>query len=152
MEDEFKLKKPLTQSGIGKRYYPTTLVNTLEAAEELLYSTATQPRPQPMRRSRPWKPQPGAENLPAERILESVRLEDVAARYMQLRAHGKEMKGCCPLHEDKTPSFQINTDKQLFYCFGCHEGGNVINFIMKIEHIGFRDAIALLGERYSIRS
>jgi DNA primase len=70
---------------------------------------------------------------------------EIIGEYVDLRRSGKEYIGHCPFHADKTPSFTVSEAKQLFYCHGCHEGGDVIEFIQKIEGIGFLDACAKLG-------
>lgn len=58
--------------------------------------------------------------------------------------------GLCPFHHEKTPSFSVNRDKQLYYCFGCKQGGNVTNFIMKIENVSFAEAAELLAKRVNM--
>ncbi len=70
--------------------------------------------------------------------------------YMQLKRSGRNYFGLCPFHNEKSPSFSVSPDKQIFHCFGCGAGGNVISFIMKIEGINFIEAVQLLAERANI--
>lgn len=65
--------------------------------------------------------------------------------YVFLRKAGREYTGLCPFHEDKNPSFSVNEEKGVFYCFGCGESGDVIDFVMKHEALSFRDALVQLG-------
>ena len=67
------------------------------------------------------------------------------SRYTDLNRHGKQCLGLCPLHAEKTPSFTVNEEKGVFYCHGCHEGGDVIRFIEKVEGVDFKGALAHLG-------
>ena len=64
---------------------------------------------------------------------------------VSLRRRGKELIGLCPFHTEKHTSFSVNPDKGLFYCHGCHEGGDIIAFVMKAEGLSFKDAVAHLG-------
>ncbi len=70
---------------------------------------------------------------------------EVVGRYVDLRRSGKELTGLCPFHTEKTPSFTVNEEKGFFYCHGCHEGGDAIRFIEKIENVDFKGAIEILG-------
>ncbi len=72
---------------------------------------------------------------------------DIIAEYVRLKRSGKNYSGLCPFHNEKTPSFSVTPDKQLFHCFGCGAGGTVINFIMRIENLDFIEAIKLLAEK-----
>lgn len=78
-------------------------------------------------------------------IRQSSRLEEIASEYVRLRPTGKELTGLCPLHSERTPSFSINPDKQVFFCQGCQESGDVYDFVRKVKHVGFRDAVAILA-------
>src|SRR5699024_7897785 len=71
--------------------------------------------------------------------------------YVQLKKQGKNYFGLCPFHEEKTPSFSVAQDKQIFHCFGCKKGGNVITFIMEIENFAFQQALQFLSERGGIK-
>lgn len=76
---------------------------------------------------------------------------EVISSYVQLRKRGSTYWGLCPFHSEKTPSFSVSPSKQLYYCFGCHKGGNVVTFVQEIEKLQFADAIKLLAERAGIR-
>jgi hypothetical protein len=69
----------------------------------------------------------------------------IVGEYIQLRRAGKELTGLCPFHAEKTPSFAVNPDKEVFYCHGCHEGGDVVDFIRKLKGLSYREAFAELG-------
>jgi DNA primase len=69
---------------------------------------------------------------------------------VKLRKAGKDYMGLCPFHKEKTPSFTVSVEKQIFYCFGCREGGNAVNFIMKYENLTFVEALEHLGRQYGI--
>lgn len=70
---------------------------------------------------------------------------DVVGRYTELKRAGQEWRGLCPFHSEKTASFFVNEEKEVFYCHGCLEGGDVITFIEKAEGLGFKDAREHLG-------
>ena len=63
---------------------------------------------------------------------------------------GRNFWGLCPFHLEDTPSFSVSPDKQIYYCFGCHKGGNAINFLMEYEHLSFPEALEKLAERAGI--
>ncbi len=86
-------------------------------------------------------------------VRERNDLVEVVSGYVNLKKAGRLFKGLCPFHKEKTPSFVIDPAKQLYYCFGCGEGGNVYNFLMKIENIDFPESVQMLAERtnYSLR-
>ncbi|NMB46301.1 MAG: DNA primase [Firmicutes bacterium] len=92
---------------------------------------------------------PIPEQLIAE-IRERNDIVGVVSEYVQLRRTGKSWKGLCPFHSEKTPSFNVNQEEQFYYCFGCGAGGNVINFVMAMENLPFRDALGRLAERVGI--
>ncbi|MCH8054828.1 MAG: hypothetical protein IH857_01580 [Deltaproteobacteria bacterium] len=77
--------------------------------------------------------------------MSQLSIVDVAGQYTELKRTGQEWKGLCPFHSEKTPSFFVNEEKAVFYCYGCLEGGDVIAFIEKIEGLGFKDALTRLG-------
>jgi len=82
-----------------------------------------------------------------EKVRDSVRIEDVAAKYIpSLKKIGKNYLGLCPFHKEKTPSFTIAPDKQIFYCFGCNTGGNMFQFISKIDNIGFVESVKKIAD------
>ncbi|OBB32463.1 DNA primase [Mycolicibacterium peregrinum] len=81
-------------------------------------------------------------------IREKIRIEDVVGDYVQLRRAGADsMKGLCPFHDEKSPSFHVRPNHGHFHCFGCGEGGDVYAFIQKIEHVSFVEAVELLADR-----
>ena len=71
-------------------------------------------------------------------LLSRTDIVSVVSQYVSLKPRGGRMWGCCPFHGEKTPSFSVSADKQLFYCFGCHKGGSVIQFVMEMEKLPFR--------------
>lgn len=72
---------------------------------------------------------------------------DVVGSYVQLTRKGANLFGLCPFHSEKTGSFSVSPDKQIYYCFGCKRGGGVINFIMEEENLSFPDAVRFLAKR-----
>ena len=84
-------------------------------------------------------------------IRSKLNIVDVISSYIPLTKQGRNYFGLCPFHNEKSPSLSVSPDKQIFHCFGCHEGGNVISFISKIEGIGFKEAIEVLAERANIQ-
>ncbi len=79
------------------------------------------------------------------------RIEEVAARYMNLKRRGKNLVGLCPFHSEKTPSFNIYPGNNSYYCFGCGKGGGVINFVMDIERLDFLEAVKWLAQQAGIQ-
>ncbi|SJZ71688.1 DNA primase [Selenihalanaerobacter shriftii] len=75
---------------------------------------------------------------------------DVISDYLKLDQAGNNYKGLCPFHNEKTPSFMVSPEKQLYHCFGCGAGGNVFNFIMEIENLEFVEAVKILAERIGL--
>lgn len=86
-----------------------------------------------------------------ERFVDEViarnELSEVVADYVPLTKKGNSLWGCCPFHSEKTPSFHVVPDRQIYKCFGCGKGGGVINFIMEIENLSFVEAVAFLAKR-----
>jgi DNA primase len=76
---------------------------------------------------------------------------EVVSDYVSLKKTGKNYKGLCPFHSEKTPSFMVNEEKQIYHCFGCGEGGDVFTFLMKVGHFTFPQALEELAKRYGIR-
>ena len=74
-------------------------------------------------------------------------IEDVVGEYVRLKRSGSNLFGLCPFHGEKTPSFSVSPDKGIYYCFGCHKGGSVINFQMEIEGLSYPDAVRALAKR-----
>ncbi|MFE2187715.1 DNA primase, partial [Streptomyces sp. NPDC059455] len=81
----------------------------------------------------------------------AVPIDAVVSEYLQLRnAGGGNLKGLCPFHDEKSPSFQVSPSKGLYYCFGCQEGGDTVDFIMKIDHLSFAETIERLASQSGI--
>lgn len=85
-----------------------------------------------------------------EEIRSSNDIVDVISSYVTLKRSGRNFFGLCPFHKEKSPSFSVSPDKQIFHCFGCGAGGNVIHFISKIENLNFRDSLEVLANRANI--
>jgi DNA primase len=85
-----------------------------------------------------------------ELIRERADMLEIVSRYVTLKKAGKNYIGSCPFHQDKTPSFTVNPDKKLFHCFGCNEGGDLFQFLMKIERIDFAEALARLAAQTGV--
>lgn len=85
-----------------------------------------------------------------EQVRSAADIVEVISGYVALKKKGRNYWGCCPFHGEKTPSFAVNPDKDMFYCFGCHEGGDVFKFIMKSESCGFAEALKILAVKYGI--
>lgn len=80
-----------------------------------------------------------------EEIKQRNDIVEVVSRYINLKKQGKDYMGLCPFHDDKTPSFSVSPTKQLYYCFGCSDGGNVFQFLMKLNKMNFQDAVLHLS-------
>ena len=91
----------------------------------------------------------------SEEIIEEVRqtndIVDIISQYVHLKRSGRNFFGLCPFHNEKSPSFSVSPDKQIFHCFGCGVGGNVFTFLTKIEGISFVEAVQTLAERSNIQ-
>lgn len=81
-----------------------------------------------------------------EQLKSKVNIVDVASRYMTLTRKGNKYWGCCPFHHERTPSFAVDEIKQFYYCFGCHESGDVIKFVQNVESTDFIGAITMLSQ------
>jgi DNA primase len=86
-----------------------------------------------------------------EEIKERADIVEVLSDHLTLKKAGRNYKGLCPFHNEKTPSFMVSPEKQLFHCFGCGAGGNVFTFLMKYEQISFAEAARSLAQRYGVR-
>ena len=82
-----------------------------------------------------------------EELVARSDLVDVVSGYVNLQRKGGRYWGCCPFHNEKTPSFSVSPERQQYYCFGCHKGGGVINFIMEAENLPFLDAVQVLADK-----
>ena len=91
--------------------------------------------------------------IPQE-VIDQVRIQadivDVIQSYIPLKKMGRDFKACCPFHNEKTPSFVVNQQRQWFHCFGCGKHGNVITFVMERENVDFPNAIHILARKYHI--
>lgn len=82
-----------------------------------------------------------------DELRERSDIVQVVSRYVQLTPKGGRYWGLCPFHGEKTASFTVNPQRQMYYCFGCHVGGSAINFVMEMEHLEFQDAVKFLAEQ-----
>lgn len=91
----------------------------------------------------------------SEELIEEVRnsndIVDIISQYVVLKRSGRNYFGLCPFHKEKSPSFSVSPDKQIFHCFGCGAGGNVFHFISKIENVNFVESMQILSERAGIQ-
>jgi DNA primase len=85
-----------------------------------------------------------------EEIRSAANIVDIISGHVQLRKRGKNFLGLCPFHSEKTPSFTVSEEKQIFHCFGCHIGGNVFKFLMEYEKISFVEAVQELAEELGV--
>ncbi len=85
-----------------------------------------------------------------DEIRNSNDIVDVISQYVVLKRSGRNFFGLCPFHREKSPSFSVSPDKQIFHCFGCGVGGDVIHFVSKIENLDFKQAIENLAEKSGI--
>ncbi|MFI6560937.1 DNA primase [Streptomyces sp. NPDC050534] len=84
-------------------------------------------------------------------VRDAVPIDAVVSEYLQLRnAGGGNLKGLCPFHDEKSPSFQVSPSKGLFHCFGCQEGGDTITFVMKVDHLSFSEVVERLAAQAGI--
>ncbi len=90
------------------------------------------------------------DNETKERIIAAAKIEEVVGDFVKLHRSGSNLKGLCPFHEEKTPSFMVSPSKNICKCFGCGKGGTPINFIMEKEHLTFPEALRYLADKYHI--
>jgi len=87
----------------------------------------------------------------SDELIDEIRnkndIVDIVSQYVVLKRSGRSFFGLCPFHKEKSPSFSVSPDKQIFHCFGCGVGGNVIHFVSKIENLNFRETIEMLAEK-----
>ena len=82
-----------------------------------------------------------------EELKSRVEIEDLIGGYVKLRRQGSNLTGLCPFHSEKSPSFTVFVGNQSYYCFGCHAGGDAINFVRAVEHLDYVDAVKFLADR-----
>ncbi len=91
----------------------------------------------------------------SEELIDEIRnsndIVDIISQYVILKRSGRNFFGLCPFHKEKTPSFSVSPDKQIFHCFGCGAGGNVIHFVSKIENVDFKESLEILADRVGIK-
>lgn len=85
-----------------------------------------------------------------DRIFDTAKIEEVVGDYVTLKRRGANLIGNCPFHNEKTPSFSVSPAKNIYKCFGCGEGGNPVNFIMKIENLSYYEALKFIAKKYHI--
>jgi len=85
-----------------------------------------------------------------EQVREATDIVQIVGEYVRLKKKGRDMWACCPFHTEKTPSFKVSADRQLFHCFGCGKGGNVFTFLMEHENLSFVEAVRHLADRANI--
>lgn len=86
----------------------------------------------------------------AERVKQQADIVRVVSGYVRLKKAGKDFTGLCPFHQEKTPSFSVSAGKQMYYCFGCHKGGDVFDFVMGLERCEFPEAVRAVAEKCGI--
>ena len=91
----------------------------------------------------------------SDELIEDIRsnndIVDIISQYVVLKRSGRNYFGLCPFHKEKSPSFSVSPDKQIFHCFGCGAGGNVFHFISKIENVNFIESMQILSDRVGIQ-
>ncbi len=86
-----------------------------------------------------------------EEVRARTDIVEIISEYVSLKKAGRQLKGLCPFHKEKTPSFMVDPSKQLYHCFGCSEGGNVFTFLMKMDNLNFPESVLQLAERYGYK-
>ena len=82
-----------------------------------------------------------------DKIFETARIEEVIGDFVDLKKRGVNYLGRCPFHNEKTPSFTVSPTKGIYKCFGCGKGGNVVNFVMEIEHYNYPEALKYIANK-----
>jgi DNA primase len=86
-----------------------------------------------------------------EEVRSRINIADIIGRHVALKAAGQNLKGLCPFHKEKTPSFTVTPAKGIFYCFGCHKGGDVFTFLMEFEGLSFSEALHMLADEAGVK-
>lgn len=87
---------------------------------------------------------------PVELVRDRAEILEIIGESVVLKRAGRNYLGLCPFHGEKSPSFNVNPERKMFRCFGCGEGGDVFSFVMKMQNVGFRDALKVLADRYGV--
>lgn len=87
---------------------------------------------------------------PSEKIKEKLDVVDFIKNYVELKPAGRNWKGRCPFHQERTPSFIVSKDRQMWHCFGCAKGGDIFKFLMEFENLEFREALKILAEKAGV--
>lgn len=96
------------------------------------------------------RPQSRTPDDVVERVREATDIVQLVGQYVNLKRAGRSFKGLCPFHTEKTPSFMVNPERQMYHCFGCHKGGDAFSFLMEHDGVSFPEALRTLGERAGI--
>ena len=83
-------------------------------------------------------------------VLNRVDIAELISGYFPLKRAGRNFKALCPFHHEKTPSFMVNPQRQIFHCFGCGKGGNAFSFLMEYEHMDFMEAVRALAGKAGV--
>jgi DNA primase len=86
-----------------------------------------------------------------DRVREAIDMVELVGAKTDLRRAGSRWQGLCPFHDERTPSFSVNPEEKLYYCFGCQKGGDAIGFVQEVEGLDFPEAVEILAERYNVR-
>src|SRR3989338_10764179 len=87
---------------------------------------------------------------PVQEIKDKLPIMEIVADYVQLKKAGTNYKGVCPFHSEKTPSFMVSPNKQIWHCFGCGLGGDIFEFIKQVENVEFLEALKILADRAGV--
>src|SRR5262249_40588830 len=87
----------------------------------------------------------------SDELLNQTDIVRIVGEYVSLKKKGKDYAACCPFHNEKTPSFYVSATKQIFKCFGCGKGGNVIHFVMEIEKCPFPEAVKIVADKSGVQ-
>ena len=85
-----------------------------------------------------------------DEIKKKIDVVDLISSYLTLQKAGRNFRACCPFHKEKTPSFMVSSEKQIWYCFGCNQGGDIFSFIERMEGLDFVGALNLLADRAGV--